>query len=75
MYSPTIGKAADGTTLAAPAAGGEAGFNPVIKSSVAKQLYWLTRRELLNIRRDVTSMAARMGMYVWGKERPRGRGG
>jgi len=53
-----------GAAGAVAAATGD-GFTPMIKSSITKQLYWLTKRELLNIRRDVTAMVARFGITIF----------
>jgi hypothetical protein len=36
------------------------GFGVPVKSSFIKQIYWLTRREMLNVSRDTTSLLARL---------------
>jgi hypothetical protein len=43
----------------------DSAFNPMAKSSLMKQLYWLSIRELTNIRRDTTALAARFGITIF----------
>jgi len=43
----------------------DSAFNPMAKSSLMKQLTWLSWRELTNIRRDTTALAARFGITIF----------
>jgi hypothetical protein len=43
----------------------DSAFNPMAKSSLMKQLAWLSWRELTNIRRDTTALAARFGITIF----------
>lgn len=41
------------------------GFGVPVKSSFAKQIYWLSRREMFNVYRDTTSLTARFGITIF----------